>query len=527
MFRRSSAVFPVLCLLICAVASPAHADWRRAESPRFIIYGERSERALRDYAVKLETYDFLLRLRLGAEARPFDRKLPIYLVSERGLREVQPGVGRATAGFYAPTGEDIFAVALNERDDDILFHEYFHHLSFQIGGAESLPAWLIEGLAEYYMTAEVDADGVRIGGYNENRAYGLLELPWIPLEDLLRVRPGDLDRRRGAETYYPVAWLLTHWFLSDDTRRDQLATYSRAVASGRDSVEAMREATGLSISELTRTLRSYLRGRLTVTVYTFEIPDPEITVTTLSDVEGDLLLLAQRAKMGVAGDEAQARSIAEIRRRAGRHADHPFALKLLGHAEAHSGDRGRGEQLLARYLEANPADVEALQWLAASILTRAADAETGEQRLAMTREARALLARAYEADDENYYTLFLLADSRQGAANYPTENDVETWRQAVLLAPQLPSSRLGLAAALMQSDRGEEAIALLEPLSNAPHGGATAEAAKALIDRARTGQQPLDDAALDAAAQADVETPPVPDAEPDDADGTAAPDEEN
>ena len=46
---------------LSAWAAPAHAEWLRAETDHFIIYGDTSERALRAYAEKVERFDFLLR----------------------------------------------------------------------------------------------------------------------------------------------------------------------------------------------------------------------------------------------------------------------------------------------------------------------------------------------------------------------------------------------------------------------------------------------------------------------------------
>lgn len=502
----SRLLLTAVAALALSTAAPAAAEWRRAESPRFIVYSEGSERSLRDYVQKLEIYDWLLRDRFDIEANDWDRKLPIYLVDRDGLEEVRPDIPEQVAGVYLPTGKDIFAIALRGRENEfILLHEYFHHLSIQTGATASWPGWLIEGLAEYYMTAEIADDHVRIGDFNEDRAY-LLGFDWIPLEELLTRRPLEVRRSSHAFTYYPVSWLLTHWFLSDPERARQLRTFVAAVSYGTAPVEAMEMATGMTLDDLTRTLKAYVRTRLMVTDYSFPARSVNITVTTLPRVEGDLLLLAQRVKVGVAEARTE-RSLAEIRRRAGRHPDDPFAIKLLGHAEAHSGDVEKGRTLLERYLEMRPDDVEAGQWLAAMHMTRAAEGEP-ETAPGEIRAARSLLARAYELEPENYYTLLLLARSREGASNYPTENDLETWRQAYTLAPQLAAIRLGRGTALMRADRGPEAIALLAPLANSPHADQTAAAARVLIEQAMAGQAPLE-----AAAAAETEEPP--EAEPD------------
>lgn len=492
-------------LVAVAAATPALAEWRRAESPHFVVYSEGSERGLRDYVRDLEYYDYFLRDRFKIPARETERKLPIYLVSRNGLERVRPGIGEAIAGIYLTSSEDIFAIAEREHGEDVLLHEYFHHISIQSGATASFPSWLIEGLAEYYSTAEIRTGTIEIGQYDRNTELLLAQLDWIPLDDLLTKRIWQIQRREHHATYYPVAWLLTHWMLSDPARTPQLLAYVRDLERGAPSVEAMERATGMSIAELTRQLKSYRR----VTSVQFSITPPEapITVTTLSQAEGDLLLLGQRLKIGVAKD-AYPETLEEVRRAAARHPSDPTARLVLGHAEVHGGDEARGEVLLLEVLEADPDNVEALQWLASMHIDQASEGSDGARDQILA--ARGYLARAYSADPHNFHTLDMLAQTRQGAADYPTENDLETWRQAFLLAPQLPHLRLGYSSALMQAGRNVEATLLLRPLANAPHGGASAQAAQQMLARAASGGPPLDQQTLDAATDADETDPPEP-----------------
>jgi tetratricopeptide (TPR) repeat protein len=487
-------------LTLLALATPAHADWRRAESPNFIVYSQGHEGELRRYVRNLEVYDHILRARMGLPAAAAGRKLPIYLVrGHSDLAQINPGTGPNVAGTYFPVGEDIFAAAINDREQDYLFHEYFHHFTLQLPATAGYPAWLVEGLAEYFMTAEVLEGSVRIGGYNENRIYGLFATSWIPLDDLLTQRVGEARRGSHRNTYYPVSWLLTHWFMSEEPRRVQLRAYLEALREGVDSVTAMEQATGMTTSEITRALRRYTRLR--VITYTATFPAPEITVTRLPRSADDLLLIGQRLKVGVAA-ERRADTAALVRRLAARHPDDPFALLQLGHAELHFGDPDVGEAVLTRLLEREPDNVEALQLMATRYIRLA---EESDRTLELMRQARTYLARAHAADPNHYYTLQLLAETRQMAADYPTDNDMLTWDRAFQLAPQLAAIRLGFANALMEAEEFEQAELVLQPLANAPHGGATAERAAALLDRAVKRQSPFTGEEL---AAASAETAP-------------------
>ncbi|MDQ8028952.1 MAG: hypothetical protein REJ23_09505, partial [Brevundimonas sp.] len=159
------AALAAVGLLLLAV-TPAQAEWRRAETANFVIYSQSSESVLRRQARTLELYDYILRARMGlALDEPPYRKLPIYMVSGRaGLREIRPNLPDTVAGFYSPATEGIFATAIRDQEMHFLLHEYFHHFSFQHGSAGQMPGWLIEGLAEYFMTTEVGQTTIRIGG---------------------------------------------------------------------------------------------------------------------------------------------------------------------------------------------------------------------------------------------------------------------------------------------------------------------------------------------------------------------------
>lgn len=493
-------------------AGPAWAEWRRAESPHFIVYSDGREGALRDYVRRLELFDAALRRVLPVQDGPI-RKLPIYLVGGRqALAQINPYRGRNVAGIYTAAAEDIFAVAIRTVDEDILRHEYVHHYMFQ-NFAGAYPAWLVEGFAEYYAATEIDDETIVFGGYNRGRVTALARGGWIPIEALLTLR-GDQVRAVDRYTYYPVAWLMTHWFLGDETRSRQLQAYLDAVQSGTPSVEAMERATGLTLEQIRRELTRYFTGQVPIRTLTHDFPEPEIVITQLPASADDLLLINQRLKT-FTPEEDRAELVAEVRRRAERHGDDPLALLALGHAELHLGDAEAGAAVLERLLEREPDHVEALQLMATHFFRQARDRP--EERGPLTNRGRTYLARAYQADPENYYTLMLLGQSREGAAGYPTDNDLVTWQGAFDLAPQLANTRLGFARALMQAGRPEEAAMLLPPLANAPHGGAAADAARELLARAEAGQPPLSQDEIDTASDRQArESPSTPEPSPDD-----------
>lgn len=517
MRSRLIRVWAVVAVGLMALgwAAPASAEWRRAESERFIVYSEGRESELRDYVRKLEIFDLILRQRLGV---PVDqvppRKLPIYLVEgPRALATVFPSIGADVVGIYTPSNEDIFAVAIRDGDDDTLLHEYTHHFMFQ-HSAVAYPSWLVEGFAEYFATTEIEGTRVEIGQANVGRAIMLADRVWIPLDQVLTRPLGEIRLPQLRDTYYPVAWVLTHWMMGDPERSQQLQAYIDDVGAGGDPAEALVRATGMSLGDIEHELRDYIRGRIPARRYDFNLPAPPIAVTTLPPSADGLLLLNQRLKVGVNREQRDATTVL-VRQRAAAYPDDPFALLALGHAELHFGDPEAGEAALTRLLEIQPDNVEALQLMATREIQQAQDQDDP----ARLRRARGYLGRAFAVDDANFRTFVLLGSTREGAADYPNENDVATWELANTLAPQLPTARLGLASALMRSGQSEAAVRLLRPLANAPHGGGAAQAAQTLLAQATAGQAPLSDEAIAAAVDADnpegqppaePETPPEP-----------------
>lgn len=506
--RRSGALaaFALLANAL-AGAAPVHADWLKAESERFIVYSDGGEGKLRDFVQELEAYDRFLRLRMGLdvnEAPP--RKLPIYLVaSRRGLAQVRPDLPENVAGFYMATDEDIFGIALRDQTVDTLKHEYAHHFMMQ-NFSYPYPGWFVEGFAEYYATVEVEKSRILVGKYNENRAYWLQAASWMPMAELLSKRP--LERARNRDTYYPLAWLLTHWFIGDADRQKALDAYLRDVGAGGDPVEAMERATGLNPTDLQRTLRRYMNGRIPYQAVTVAYPPTPLTVTRLPRSADDLLLLNQRLKIGVSEDKRTA-TAKEVRRAAARHPDDPLALLALGHAELHFGDPAAAEAPLQRLVTLDPNHVEALQYLARARLKAADDAENPEDSDRLNAEARAFLARAYRADEANYATLLLIAENRNGGDGYPNDNDVAVLEQAFALAPQLGEARINLAQVLMIRDRNAEAVPLLEPLVNDPHRPSAG--ARALLLRAKgmtEAEADAEEAEILRKGEAEGEAPP-------------------
>ena len=477
-----AALAAMIGLGIGVAAKPARAEWRKAESAHFVVYSDGDEGGLRTFAGKLEDFDALLRLFHGRAAEQEDgaRKLDVYLVrSADQLRRVFPDIENA-AGVYTAGPADIFTVAIRKSDglaDDTVLHEYVHHFMLQhYPGA--YPAWLIEGYAEYFMTANFEDRKILVGAPNGGRVSALLNGSWVSSRDLLTKRSNQLTDQQGA-VYYSQAWLLTHYMLSNPERKKQLAAFVAATARGEEPLDAWPRITGVAIQDLERVMRGYLRSAIpNKTLVRDKRPDFPMTVTSLPASAGDLLLENQMAKRDPPKDLGE-KLLRTVRSDAARYPNDRLATLALARVEAGYGDITVSNRLLDDWLAAHPEDAEALRLAGENRLAQAGKA--GEGGRALAAEAARFFGRAHKAAPDSYQTLYDFAKTRRGEPGYPSDNTLNVLELAAQLAPQVQQIRFDAGEALASRGLFDDAIRQLEPVANDPHGGKLAEAAAALL----------------------------------------------
>lgn len=489
-------VFLALALLALTPAS-ALAEWRRAESPNFIVYSDGSERTLREYTAKLERFDGLMRRALGGGPQTEIRKLPVYLVSDgRALRIALPHLPDGIDGYYSNSDSDIFAILVRGQSDDILLHEYAHHFMARNGSTRH-PGWLSEGFAEYFATATVSESGKATFGLPDpGRQYALQQNRWLPMDQLLRAKGSlDIEGNTARGMYYAQSWALTHWTLSDADRVRRLAAFQTAVTRGQDPVEAWQATFGLTHEQLTAQLRAYVRGPLRYAELTIAPVAPTITVSILSPAADTVLLPMINARAPNVDEVDGPALLATFRAASGRFPDDPLALVALARAERQWGDEAAAETALTRALERQGDNLEGLLLMAAIVEERGDMAMDETEATGQRRLAQGFLRRALDADPTDYRIYAALARIRRGAPDYPNDNDLLTWELALQYAPQVMSIRADTAIAMMEGGRYDDAIALLGPLINDPHGGSGVQWSRNLLQEiARRRAEDAEDA---------------------------------
>lgn len=475
--------------LVAFGAAPAHAEWRKATTEHFVIYGDASEGALRNYAQKVERFDHLLRTWFPPrDPSLIAPRLPIYLADGRDdMMRIWPDIPANVGGFYTPGEERIFAVTGGSGPDNdrTLFHEYAHHYMNQnLTGA--YPGWFVEGFAEFFATADLTPGHMRVAVHDPGRVNSLTLSPnsWMPMAQVLRSRSFDTGSR--GHFYYAQSWALTHYLMSTPERRAKLGLYLAAVMSGRDPVDALEGTIDRTPDQLQDDVRRYMRGSINFLSQAYEFPSAQVMVERLSPAEADMIWLDLRLARFVP-EPLRAGNLTEAQRVAARHPGDPFAARVLAQAYLDMQQPDEAVRVMTPVVEAHPDEPLGLRFFAVTLMDagdKAREDGDSDRRDALYLQARQALGRAYAADAMDYRTYLALARNRRGEAGYPNDNDLAVLITGAELAPQISSLRFQTAQALMHRGNYAEAVAYLLPLANNPHGGENLQGVRDMLREA-------------------------------------------
>lgn len=494
--------------------STASAEWLRAETQHFIIYGDTNERTLRNYAQKVQRFDSFLRTYYPIQSEYEIPKLEVYLADgRRDMLRAEPSIGASVAGFYSPNSGRIHAVVDTDSVSGtlVLFHEYAHHFMFQMK-ADAYPSWFVEGFAEYYATADVRPDRIEFGRPDKNRMSYFVQQStnsWAPMADVLKWKVNASGRYRAGD-YYAQAWGLTHYMLSTPERKQQLSQYLNAVVQGEDSLLAMERITGRTAAQLQSDMRRYLSGSVETFIPQVEFPASDVEISRLSPSEAELIWLDLRldreaVKVGpfepVEGEtdavrrrretayQEDAEQRAELIKTAlaatAGATDDPVRLRVAARAHRLAGNPKAGFERIEPHLTQTQADPDLLRLAADLLLDQTGPDTEPAEAVGNLNEARSYLARSLDTDPLNFLTYTSINRSRAGQPGYPNDNDLITLQVAQGLAPQSFDVRMRLAEAYLTRERPDLALATLRPVANSPHGGSWARNAKVLMATAQ------------------------------------------
>lgn len=317
-FRRLARVLLFAVSILCINGVPsAAAEWRRIDTPNFVVVGDVGAGALRDVAVKFEgfreTLSRVLTDRVTATAVP---TIVIVFPSDKAFTPFKPtfeGKPIELSGLFL-SRSDVNYIALastgGEEAMRVVFHEYAHLVISNVG--RNIPVWLNEGLAEYYSTYRVEAGkrGAVLGAAVPSHLVLLNEETPLPLQQLLAVTPDSPLYNEGSRRsmFYAQSWALTHMLLLGEPRRAPLlGQFLSLVGQGVPAAGAWERVFGNEPIE--RDLTGYVRRRLFNAYkykFTEKTADFEGTAAPLAPADAEAFLADFLIQQG-RHDEAAAR----------------------------------------------------------------------------------------------------------------------------------------------------------------------------------------------------------------------------
>ncbi len=464
-----------------------------------VVYSEQSPEDARDIALRLERVDEAMRfmLNVGQDKEPIPRsaKLTVYhhgdtddigrLIGYYGVYGFfLPRAGNSTA--YIPFREAVERGSLGVRDyrsqltpEIVMFHEYAHYFMFQHAAA-IYPHWYVEGFAEVYGTIQLNENGFVLGAPAKHRSDTFRYLGSYRVERML-VPPEKIDGRDQAQAY-AMGWLLSHYLSFSNERPGQLNKYFSLLNAGKSDREAAEGAFG-SLSELNRDLDRYQRGRINGFEVTF--PDykvPFVEVRQVSEDEAAILPYRIRSTVGVDEDGAQ-ELLGPVRSISDRFPNSIPVLLELAEAEFDAKNYAQSEDAATRVLALNPDNVSARIYLGRIALRRAQDDPS------QFHVARGFFVEAARLERSNPVPLIGFYLSYQLEGREPPENAKIALETAFEFAPFDDDVRTTLAHMLLTENRDNDALAVLGPIANNPHGGKRAKKIHELAKSIREGDK--------------------------------------
>lgn len=477
--------------LLMSVSTTAHAAWSRASSRHFVIYGEQNPSDLKAYAEKLERFDSAVRLsrRMRDPEVGDGNRLTVFVVRDvKAVQDLKRRRDDFAAGFYIPRASGSVAVVPRSvpsgNPDTIFFHEYAHHLMLS-DIAKPMPAWFIEGFAEFMATANVRRDGsVELGLPANHRARNLLSPLSVemPLANILAGRQPRSNAERSS--LYARSWLLTHFFYFSQARSGQLSAYLDEFSRGKSAAVAA-QAFG-ELRQLDREVDSYLRkqsfpylnldsSRLSIT---------PVSVTPLS--KGDDAAMRLHMELQTRVQRNPAEQAAKARQLAARYPSDFLVQITLAEAEWVNRDYAAAERAADTAAALEPRSAEALVWKGRAILSRAASTRSED----LFRDSRSVFNRANRLDVENPEPLLYFYRSFVEQGIRPTENAVDALHYAAKLAPQDLEVALNSAGQYLRDGKRDEARPLLLLIAQHPHAVTLGPRAAALLEQANRAPAP-------------------------------------
>jgi Tfp pilus assembly protein PilF len=301
--RRHLVVFFLMCATLAVSAASAAVQWTEIRSPHFIVLTNSSEKNGRRIANQLEQMRSVFQKIFPTVTDDNEAPMTVFaLKDKKSFQTLEPEAYLAKgqldlAGYFMQSEEGNYILlrldAQGEHPFAIVYHEYTHYL---LRNSEDwLPAWLDEGMAEFYQNTDIDGKDVRLGQASVGNINLLRDSRLIPLTTLLQIdhsSPYYHEQQKG-NIFYAESWALTHYLLISDSQNKthRLEDYARFMMQGQDSIAAAQSAFG-DLAKLDHALEAYVRQlnfMLYKTNYAPSVNEASFQVKPIDDTDVDAI----------------------------------------------------------------------------------------------------------------------------------------------------------------------------------------------------------------------------------------------
>ena len=218
-------------VLLCSSATASAADlWLRVESANFEVVGNAAEADIKAVADRLERFREAISKVISVKPNAVKTRVVVFK-DDASFRAFKPKRPDGTpddlvAGLFQP-GEDVnyIAVPAGGADLSTIYHEYTHDVLNASFGRTEIPAWLNEGLAEYFQTFRIVNERTALIGEAPRTHISLLQRgPLIPWDEFFSVDNYSLQER-GAHSrtlFYAQAWAVIRHVVETATEKNGL-----------------------------------------------------------------------------------------------------------------------------------------------------------------------------------------------------------------------------------------------------------------------------------------------------------------
>lgn len=357
----------IAALLLMATASQAAENrWRLLSSGRWELYtdaGEQAGAAILLQLLEMQAVFAQVALKLPESAPPV--RVVVYR-NDQDFKLLRRHAG--TRGLFQSSRERDYILLLQTGEETARAarHEYVHLVMHHTTGP--MPAWLEEGLAEYFSTLRQRSGRVMVGEPIRTHQRTLASADWLKPNQMMSLRTDSpsMAEPGQAPLFYAQSWGLTHLLMQAPDAAARVQRFGEFQGNGVEQSTAFRLAFG-------RTMEAAL-GELSSAVATELFPAAEAPMHApaglatrnsreVSEVESRVL----RADVLLAAGR-QAEALQMVKDSARQWPNEPAAVAALGYLAMRQADYAAARNYLEQAVKLG--DRQASTFFELAMLTR-------------------------------------------------------------------------------------------------------------------------------------------------------------